>query len=123
MFAGASLFRNTDANTFTKTISLINLTSMQTASLLSTHEHAINYISEYVNRKGYKHISINYISGEIRVKRKYGLFQWDRFRIKVVPVERNISTMEITINPENKKTTKAELERERKLRNKLFFYF
>jgi len=83
----------------------------------------IHKIEKYLAMRGYRHVKIDYKSGEIKAERKKVFFRRsDHIMLKVKQAERESTNIELTLNPEHTIKNYIEEQREVKLRNKMIFY-
>jgi hypothetical protein len=96
---------------------------MKTMSIMGSPAKVIHKIEKYLAKRGYKHVEIDYKSGEIKAERKKIFFlRGDHVLLKIKQAEKESTNIELTLNPERTQKTFLEEQRELKLRNKMIFY-
>jgi hypothetical protein len=77
------------------------MTLMKKMSVMASSEKVIHKLEKYLAMRGYKHVHVDYKSGEIRAERKKNFFlRGDYILLKVTQEKEDSTDIELTLNPQ-----------------------
>ena len=96
---------------------------MQSVAIYSLQSAVLNMLLDYLERRSYKNISINYTNSEITAERKRSVFKKDKFHFKIVSAHATITNIEIKVNPKNENPAEYDLKKLISLAKKIYSHF